>query len=112
MQVVTVTENAIKELNHIIENQELDKEKVCLRVRICGGGCSGFSAKLDLDEVYDEEKDIIFMVDDIRVAVDKRSALYLEDTKVDFIESLDKRGFFVDIPAAKSRCGCGSSFSF
>lgn len=111
MPVVTVTENAIKELNHIIENQKLDKEKVCLRIRICGGGCSGFSTKLDLDETYDEKTDELDVVEGIRVAVDKRSALYLQGASVDFHDSLDKRGFVVDNPNAVSKCGCGSSFS-
>ncbi len=109
---VTVTEKAISEVKRIIQEQGLEPDKVALRVRIIGAGCSGFQAKLDLDEVFSEDKDIVFMQGDIRVAVDKRSALYLEETKVDFIdENLNKRGFFVDIPAARSRCGCGSSFS-
>lgn len=110
--MITLTEKAIKEINHIVQDQSLDLEKIALRVRIVGGGCSGFSAKLDLDEIFDEKKDEIYFQDKIRIAIDKRSALYLENTTVDFVDELNKRGFFVDIPTASSRCGCGSSFSF
>jgi iron-sulfur cluster assembly protein len=101
---------AIKELNHIIENQELDKEKVCLRLRVVGGGCNGFQTKLDLDETCDENKDNIDVVEGIKVVVDKRSSLYIQGASVDFHDGLDKRGFIVENPTAKSTCNCGSSF--
>ena len=52
---VTVTDKAVKEINRIKEEQNYTDEAY-LRVRIVGGGCSGFSTKLDLDENYDEKK--------------------------------------------------------
>ncbi len=106
---ITVTEKAVKEIKRIIEDQKL--EKVALRLRVQGGGCSGFQTKLDLDENFDETKENVLSISDIKVAVDKRSALYLEGATVDFHDSVDKRGFVVTNPAAKSTCGCGSSYS-
>lgn len=47
---VNVTENAAREIATIIKQQELDPAKVCLRVGVKGGGCSGFSYILDLTE--------------------------------------------------------------
>ena len=47
---VTLTETAAREIDSIIAQQELDREKVCLRVGVKGGGCSGFSYILDLTE--------------------------------------------------------------
>jgi iron-sulfur cluster assembly protein len=108
---VTVTEKAIGEIKRIIVEQELKHDKVALRVRVLGGGCSGFTTKLDLDEAWSEEKDNVFTTDGVRVVVDKRSALYLEGASVDFHEDLNKRGFVVNNPSAVSKCGCGSSFS-
>jgi iron-sulfur cluster assembly protein len=90
--------------------QDLSQE-TCLRLRILGGGCSGFQTKLDLDEGFDEKTDEIDVVDGIKVVVDKRSALYLQGASVDFHNGLDKRGFVVNNPQAVSKCGCGSSFS-
>jgi iron-sulfur cluster assembly protein len=109
--MITVTEKAISEIKRIIQEQNLEQDKVALRVRVLGGGCSGFQTKLDLDEVFDENKDNLFETDGVRVAVDKRSALYLEGASVDFHDALDKRGFVVSNPNAKTTCGCGSSFS-
>ena len=103
--MVTVTDKAIQEIKRVMQEQSLKQEETALRVRVVGGGCSGFSTKLDLDAVWSEEKDNVFMINDIKLAIDKRSFLYLTDTKIDFIEDLNKRGFVVDVPAAKSKCG-------
>ncbi len=47
---VNVTETAAREIHAIIHQQELDPEKIRLRVGVKGGGCSGFSYLLDLTE--------------------------------------------------------------
>lgn len=82
-----------------------------LRVRVQGGGCSGFQNKLDLDPKFDEKTDHKFEFHGIEVVVDKRSLLYLNGAVVDFHEDLNKRGFSVTNPQAKGTCGCGSSYS-
>ena len=82
-----------------------------LRVRVQGGGCSGFQNKLDLDPKYDEKTDHLFDFHGIQVVVDKRSLLYLDGAVIDFHDDLNKRGFTVTNPQAKSTCGCGSSYS-
>ena len=46
------------------------------------------------------------------VVVDKKSELYLEDAKLDFINGLERSGFHLDLPMAKKTCGCGSSYQF
>jgi len=82
-----------------------------LRVRVQGGGCSGFQNKLDLDPKYDTKTDHLFEFHGISVVVDKRSLLYLDGAVIDFHDDLNKRGFTVTNPSAKSTCGCGSSYS-
>jgi len=82
-----------------------------LRVRVQGGGCSGFQNKLDLDPKFDEKTDHKFEFHGIEVVVDKRSLLYLDGAIVDFHDDLNKRGFTVTNPQAKGTCGCGSSYS-
>ena len=44
------------------------------------------------------------------LVVDKKSALYLDGTTVDFYDGLERRGFTFDNPNAVKTCGCGSSF--
>src|SRR5437870_12581660 len=111
---ITVTEKAAGEVKRIISEQQDSgsfPEKVYLRLRVVGGGCSGFQHKLDLDPQVNEKLDDVFEIEGVPVVVDKRSALYLDGVVVDFHDDLNKRGFSVENSNAKSKCGCGSSFS-
>jgi iron-sulfur cluster insertion protein len=85
--------------------------RIHLRMRVVGGGCSGFQHKLDLDPVVNEKLDEVFEAHGVPVVVDKRSLMYLGDATVDFHDDLNRRGFSITNPSAKSTCGCGSSFS-
>ena len=132
---VVVTESAAREINRIIHENELDQEKVRLRVGVKGGGCSGFNYLLDLTETQKETDELweyTFELPDkgasasaeggvavaaaprsftIRVICDPKSYLYLNGTTVDFKDELMGRGFVFNNPNATSSCGCGSSFS-
>jgi iron-sulfur cluster assembly protein len=111
---ITVTEKAASEVKRIISDQQgasAMPEKIYLRMRVVGGGCSGFQHKLDLDPLINEKLDEVFDFHGVPVVVDKRSLMYLENATVDFHDDLNKRGFSITNPSAKSTCGCGSSFS-
>jgi|ERR1043165_497110 iron-sulfur cluster assembly protein len=107
---VLLTEVAAKEIQSIIKDQELDAEKVRLRVGVKGGGCSGFSYVLDLTETQ-KETDEVFDQHGIKIICDPKSLLYLNGTTVDFRDELMGRGFVFNNPNATTSCGCGSSFS-
>lgn len=107
---ITITPKAASEVKRIIAEQNLP-EKLYLRLRVVGGGCSGFQHKLDLDPQVNEKLDETYQIEGIDVVVDKRSMLYLSGVIVDFHDDLNKRGFSITNTQAKSTCGCGSSFS-
>jgi iron-sulfur cluster assembly protein len=107
---ITISETAAKEINTIIEQQELDAESICLRVGVKGGGCSGFSYLLDLTESK-SDNDEVFEQHGITVVCDPKSYLYLNGTTIDFKDEVMGRGFVFNNPNATSSCGCGSSFS-
>jgi iron-sulfur cluster assembly accessory protein len=113
---ITITEKAASEVKRIIDEQKKDQpesipDKVYLRMRVVGGGCSGFQHKLDLAPQINDKIDEQFDFHGVPVVVDKRSLMYLGDVTVDFHDDLNKRGFSINNPSAKSTCGCGSSFS-
>lgn len=111
---ITVTEKAAGEVKRIIAEQQQTgtaPEKIYLRMRVVGGGCSGFQHKLDLDPAINDKLDEVFEFHGVPVVVDKRSLMYLGDVTVDFHDDLNRRGFSINNPSAKSTCGCGSSFS-
>lgn len=109
---ITVSDRAAKAVHRIVEDNPPDEgEVVHLRIKVVGGGCSGFQHKLELDTEIDEKKDLVHEVNGVKVVIDHRSALYLDGVIVDFHDDLNKHGFSVNNPNAKTTCGCGSSFS-
>lgn len=107
---VILSESAAREIKTIIGQQELDADKVCLRVGVKGGGCSGFSYILDLTETM-KDSDELFEQHGVRIICDPKSLLYLGGTTVDFKDEIMGRGFVFSNPNATTNCGCGSSFS-
>ena len=106
---IVLTEKAASEVKRIIADQKIEPEMV-LRVGVTGGGCSGFSYALGFDKSFDEKVDAKYEYHGVPVVVDKKSALYLDGTTIDFYEGLEARGFKFDNPNAVKSCGCGSSF--
>jgi iron-sulfur cluster assembly protein len=107
---VTLTEKAAKEVQRVINDGGFPDGTI-LRIGVSGGGCSGFQYALGFDEKANEEQDFVSDQHGVKVAVDKKSALFLDGTMIDFHESIDRRGFTFNNPNAVKSCGCGSSFS-
>ncbi|MFO1023289.1 MAG: iron-sulfur cluster assembly accessory protein [Planctomycetales bacterium] len=105
-----LTEKAAKEVRRVIDEQKLPEGTV-LRIGVVGGGCSGFQYSLGFDSNTDEAKDFVTEQHGLKVAVDKKSDLFLDGTTLDFYDGLEKRGFTFNNPNAVKSCGCGSSFS-
>src|SRR3954463_13607353 len=99
---ITVTEKAAGEVKRIIAEQQSTgapaPEKIYLRMRVVGGGCSGFKHKLDLDPVVNDKLDEVFEMHGIPVVVDKRSLMYLDNVTVDYHDDLNQPGFSIQNP--------------
>ncbi len=106
---VKLTERAAQEVQRFQREHNFDDTMV-LRIGVAGGGCSGFNYTLNFDDAYDDKVDSKFDCHGVPVVVDKKSALYLDGTTVDWMESLEKQGFTFENPNAVKTCGCGSSF--
>lgn len=107
---ITLTDTAAREIQTIIEQQELDHEKIRLRIGVKGGGCSGFSYILDLTESQ-RDHDELFEQHGVKMICDPKSYLYLNGVTIDFKDEVMGRGFVFNNPNASSTCGCGSSFT-
>jgi iron-sulfur cluster assembly protein len=108
---ITLTPTAAEEVRRIVDDQKSEKP-MYLRVALHGGGCSGFKPRLDLDHQFNEENDELLEQHGIKLVVDRMSMLYLDGASIEFINEMTGRGFRVQVPNAKSTCGCGSSVSF
>lgn len=111
---ITITEKAASEVKRIVAEQLAGPDappQIFLRMSVKGGGCSGFQHKLDLDKEMNPKLDEQFEQHGVAIVIDRRSLMYLNDVVVDFHDDLNKRGFSINNPNAKTTCGCGSSFS-
>lgn len=106
--MITLSERAVTELKDLMQSQE--KANAALRVWVAGGGCSGLSYGMALDDAEAEEGDNIFEQDGIKIYVDGLSLNYMEGSSVDYVDDPLGGGFKVENPNAVSSCGCGSSF--
>jgi iron-sulfur cluster assembly accessory protein len=80
-----------------------------LRVRVVGGGCSGFQYQLALDDDAASGDNVIEQ-DGVRMFVDPQSSTYLNGTVIDYVEDIMGSGFKFSNPQSKGSCGCGESF--
>ena len=93
----------------ISDLQQIEKARY-FRVRVDGGGCSGFQYIFDFDN-ESEADDKQFEAYGISVLVDEMSLSFLEGAQLDFVEELLGSYFKVENPNATASCGCGTSFS-
>ena len=106
--MITLTDRAATELKDLMTSQ--NKAKAALRVWVAGGGCSGLSYGMALDENEPEADDKVFETDGVKLFVDTLSLGYMEGSSVDYVDDVLGGGFKIENPNATSSCGCGSSF--
>ena len=106
---VVITEKAADEVKRVMSESEFEPGTM-LRIGVKGGGCSGLSYDFRFDDAFDNANDHKSEQHGVTVVVDKKSALFLDGTTVDWHEGIDARGFTFNNPNAVKSCGCGSSF--
>jgi iron-sulfur cluster assembly protein len=105
--MVTLTEQAAKRVKTYLASRG---KGLGIRVGIKTTGCSGLAYVLEyVDKVY--EGDSIFESQGVHIYVDKKSLVYLNGIKLDWIRNGINEGFEFTNPNEKSKCGCGESFS-
>lgn len=108
--IIALTPAAIKQVKR--QQEKTGKQGWYLRLGVRGGGCSGLSYVIDMDNDPDPEFDSVYTIDDINVVVDRKSALYLKGSTLDYsIKNLMEGGFIFENPQAMRSCGCGTSFT-
>ena len=105
---ITITANGAKHVKSFMEAEGLSSG--ILRVAVKGGGCSGLTYALDItNETKDDDK--VIEQNGIKLAIDKKSYIFLAGTELDYSGGLNGKGFVFNNPNAKKSCGCGTSFA-
>lgn len=106
--MIMVTELAANKMKEHFA--EMGKPNAALRIKVISGGCSGFQYDLMPEEIKNKE-DIEIQDRGVRILMDPESHSFLDNTTIDYVDSLQGSGFKLLNPNAKSSCGCGESFS-
>lgn len=105
---IQITETAARRIRTLMAKQGMTEGG--LRVGVKGGGCSGLSYTFAWETQARTGDEVVAGPEDIKVFVDKKSFLYLNNTVLDYDTSLMSKGFVFQNPNAKSTCSCGTSF--
>ena len=108
--MIKVSESASKKIVGMMKDDGFDASQDYVRVGVKSGGCSGLSYDLTFDKSIGEN-DKVFEDNSIKIAVEKKSFLYLAGTILEFSGGLNGKGFVFNNPNASRTCGCGESFS-
>ncbi len=107
-KMITLTDSAVNAINRFIRHA--DKPLAGLRIRVEGGGCSGFKYGLKLEDTLTGH-DLSVSCQGITLLVDESSASLLQGVTVDFVETMESSGFTFSNPNASHSCACGKSFA-
>jgi len=107
---VSVTQSAATKIKAIFADKDLSWDQAGLRIAVQGGGCSGLSYKISIDD-EPTKHDRVFESNGIKLIVDKKSFLYTMGLQLHFDVHDFHGGFVFNNPKAKATCGCGTSFS-
>jgi iron-sulfur cluster assembly protein len=105
-RTIGMTDQAAQKIHALVAEKGIPEGG--LRVKVVGGGCSGLTYKMDLDQVREGDK--VFEHAGAKLVVDRKSFLYLNGTILDYQDELMSSGFNLQNPNVKRTCGCGSSF--
>ncbi len=106
--MITMTEKAAEKVKNL--QQQEGKPGYALRLRVVGGGCSGYSYSMDFEK-DPAEGDVTFENQGVKIFVDPKSLPMVDNCQVDWADALTGAGFTIQNPNAKGSCGCGSSFT-
>ena len=108
--MIQVSDIESRKIVDMMKDDGFDAAQDYVRVGVKSGGCSGLSYELKFDKEIGEN-DKVFEVNNVKIAVEKKSYLYLVGTVLEFSGGLNGKGFVFNNPNASRTCGCGESFS-
>ena len=108
--MIKVSESASKRVAMLMQDDGFDTQNDYVRGVVKRGVCSGLEYVLNFDKTT-TDTDKIFEDNGIKIAVEKKSFLYLAGTILEYEGGLNGKGFVFNNPNAQRTCGCGESFS-
>jgi iron-sulfur cluster assembly protein len=109
--MIQVSDTASKKIVDMMKDDGFDAAVDYVRVGVKSGGCSGLSYELKFDKEIGET-DKVFEVNNVRIAVEKKSFLYLAGTILEFSGGLNGKDLYLIIQTQVEHAAVGSPFHF
>ena len=107
MSNINITDKAISKIQEVLSSQNMKY----FRIKVKGGGCSGFQYVFKSDNEINKNNDLIFDFKSLKILIDKNSIEFIDQAELDYRDELIGSSFSINNPNAKNSCGCGTSFS-
>ena len=107
MRNINITDKAISKIQEFLSSQNMKY----FRIKVKGGGCSGFQYVFKSDNEINKNNDLIFDFKSLKILIDKNSIEFIDQAELDYKDELIGSSFSINNPNAKNSCGCGTSFS-
>ena len=107
MRNINITDKAISKIQEVLSSQNMKY----FRIKVKGGGCSGFQYVFKSDNEINKNNDLIFDFKSLKILIDKNSIEFIDQAELDYRDDLIGSSFSINNPNAKNSCGCGTSFS-
>ena len=107
MRNINITDKAISKIQEVLSSQNMKY----FRIKVKGGGCSGFQYVFKSDNEINKSNDLIFDFKSLKILIDKNSIEFIDQAELDYRDELIGSSFSINNPNAKNSCGCGTSFS-
>ena len=104
--LLTLTDGAIERLRKLYGSSHQGQ---ILRITVSTKGCSGMSYEMEF-VTEPGAGDETIRADDLTLLVDRKAAMFLIGTVMDYESKQLTAGFTFTNPNEKGRCGCGESF--
>lgn len=106
--IMTFCNATIKHFKTLINN---DFNKNIL-IGVKGGGCNGLKYYIETSNKTPEKKDEIIIIDDLKIIICGKSLIHLLGSHIYWKHNEMGSRLEFDNPNARSKCGCGETFSF
>ena len=106
--MITLTKSASEKVKYLIEASGFSNSY--LRLAVQPGGCSGLRYQIFFDDRDLDGDTISREYEGFEVRIDKMSMPYIDESILDYTDTIEKQGFTIDNPKAGGTCACGDSF--
>ena len=104
---VSLSTSATEQITSFLKDKP---HSIGIRLGVKTTGCSGLAYTMEVaNEKNDYEES--YKIGSVNILIDKKNLIYLQGTKLDFVQEGLNSGFTFNNPNSKGECGCGESFS-